>query len=100
MAWLKFYPTQTAENSRLLKHSKIGSLDSDFDNDGNPFTIFLAPKSTSYDVSVLLDVQLLEDDALSPLPFLTNQWSPCIIRKIGADSSILSDYDIYVGAGR
>lgn len=100
MSWNKYYPFNTAENSRILKHSQLTSLSSDFDNGGNPFTIFIRPKNVSYDVSILLTVQLLQDDSSSQLPFLVNSWSPCIIQKIIANASILTNYDIYIGAGR
>ena len=100
MSWLKFYPLQTAENTRVLKHSQLTSLSIDFDNGGNLFTVFIRPKNTSYDTSIILNVQLLQDDIASNLPFVTNQWSPCIIQKIIADSNILTNYDIYIGAGR
>ena len=100
MSWQKYYPLQTAENTRVLKHSQLTSLSTDFDNGGNPYTIFIRPKNSSYDTSVILNVQLLEDDTASNLPFLVNQWSPCIIQKIIANTTILTNYDIYVGAGR
>jgi hypothetical protein len=100
MSWLKFYPLQTAENTRVLKHSQLTSLSIDFDNGGNPYTIFIRPKNSSYDISVILSVQLLEDDISSNLPFLVNQWSPCVIQKISANPTILTLYDIYIGAGR
>ena len=100
MSWNKYYPFNTAENSRILKHSQLVSLSSNFDNGGNPFTVFIRPKTTSYTTSILLNVQLIQDDSASYLPFLVNSWSPCIIQKIIADTSILTDYDIYIGAGR
>lgn len=100
MSWQKYYPLRTAENTRVLKHSQLTSLSTDFDNGGNPYTIFIRPKNSSYDTSVILNVQLLEDDTASNLPFLVNQWSPCIIQKIIANTTILTNYDIYVGAGR
>lgn len=100
MSWTKYFPFQTAENSRILIHSKLVSLSEDFDNGGDPFTVFVKPKSTSYDSVVILDVQLIKDDTHSECPFNVNQWSPCIIQKIVANSTILNDYDIYIGEGR
>lgn len=98
----KFFNKNLVEGTRVLRHSKISSLATDFTNNGEPFTIFIAPLNGEYDAFVLLDIALLlEDDSVtSPLPFNTMQWSECVIRRIKANATILTSYDIYIGGGR
>ena len=87
------------EKSRITHIFQITSLTSDFNNGGIPFAIFLRPKNTAYNTSELIDMQLVKDDTNSLIPVLTNQWNVYIVSVIKANAGILSNYDIYIGAG-
>ena len=98
----KFFDYSKVFSGRIVRHSKVNILTSDFNNDGEPFTIFIKPKVVTSNVSIVLDVSLIkEDDTIhTECPFVLNQWSPCILTSIKANASVLIDYDIYIGMGR
>ena len=93
----KFFNFEAVLSGRILRQYKISSLATDFNNNGEPFTVFIKPKVVTNN-----HVALIKEDSsiFKECPFVLNQWSPCIILSIKANSSILADYDIYVGMGR
>ena len=98
----EFFNFEAVLSGRILRQYKISSLSTDFNNNGEPFTVFIKPKVVTNNQVITLDVALIKEysSIFKECPFVLNQWSPCIILSIKANSSILADYDIYVGMGR
>ena len=88
--------------NRINLHGKVDDLSSDFELNGKIFSAFINPKSGETGEVVVLSLRLMgeEDNApMTPCPIVTGDWCPLSIVMIGANASILDDYDIYWGRG-
>lgn len=93
------YTSQEFKAGRISRHGKITALP--FSLEGNErFSVFLIPKATDSDnVSVVLSAKLYHDETASDMPVVLEAWSEGCFIEIPSNASILSDYDIYWGAG-
>lgn len=90
---------ETMQFLRILTHGQITDLSNGFDLDGQPFSIYVRPKSTVTNTDTTVSVQCFCDDAPSAMPVPFNDWTPACIKKIAANAISLSSYDVYWGAG-
>ena len=94
--------TELRDVNRVNLHGKIEDLSSGFELEGKMFSVFVVPKLGDLGEVVLLPVKLMaedEDAPITPCPVVAGDWCPLSIVKIGADASLLNDYDIYWGRG-
>jgi hypothetical protein len=87
-------------SSRVNMHGKIDDLTDDFSLEGKPFSVFIVPKTGSFEIA-LLKVRLLgETGDASECPVVIGDWCPLAIVEVSKDmASMLDDYDIYWGRG-
>lgn len=84
---------------RILTHGQITDLTNGFKLDGQPFSIYVRPKSTVTAVDITVSAKCICDTAASAIPVPFNDWTPASIVELSANAISLSSYDVYWGAG-
>lgn len=96
----KGYISEFINGGRIVSHGQVKSLDKPFSlPDGIPFSIYVRPKAQTEKLDLTLNVKCCQERVFSHAPFALNDWSPLAIEAIGADDSILENYDIFWGCG-
>lgn len=95
------YVTETMFVSRITCKGKVESLEHGFRlKDEQPFSVYIRPKTlTTMERDVLLNYKLYKEDAASEVPVPLFGWVELEVVEIAPSASLLSNYDIYWGAG-
>ena len=95
------YVTETMFVSRITCKGKVESLEHGFRlKDEQPFSVYIRPKTlTTMERDVLLNCKLYKEDAASEVPVPLFGWVELEVVEIAPSASLLSNYDIYWGAG-
>lgn len=68
-----------------------------FENNGNPFYLFLMPVSESAGASAVISCKLAYEDYYQEFPFTANAWSPTVVNGVNIKSQDLTNYRIFYG---
>lgn len=88
--------------SKIVTHGKITNLTVGFHlPNGEGFSIYARPKSgasiTTSDI--VLSVKCMGDENPSEIPVILNEWNKLYLESIAPDNEILTNVDLYWGAG-
>lgn len=92
--------TNEMNATRICSHGKITSLATEFSLPGDvPFSLYVRPKAATDETDVVIPCKLYQDDAASDCPFGFKYWTEPAVKEVSANASLLTDYDVYWGAG-
>ncbi|KAA6347963.1 hypothetical protein EZS27_004582 [termite gut metagenome] len=94
------YVSEFMRAGKICAKEQITDLSQNFKlKNGVPFSIYLRPKTAIDEADRLINCRLYQESEISPVPMGFNDWQPLAIVELAADETLLSECDVFWGAG-
>lgn len=83
-------------NDKILRGAEITSQGV-FDNNGQPFYLFMIPKVETAGSSAVISAQPLMEKVSKDFPFSAGIWNPVVLNSVNLTAENLQNYRIFYG---